>query len=355
MNPKTLPRTFDFERWANRSNEFVQLVRQFAAHDALRSANVEELVLGDEFHRRASRPEDLAFIDFSRPATVGTVNRLGFLAAQRLLLSIHESGVAGHPRDGTERSFDRVQAFCDDEHRILGQRALPFLESFAFDFLERTEVVDDADSGALIERLRKLLGVEAAFWRRAIEDFGRADYFEPALRFSLIQTWSLTGSKRAALGRALGARFFEPLGGENLPRLVAPMPIDAGVRNVAVRCGVERQAHAYWQFYLSTSLASCNLLHALARRPDRALQLYGAAFAAEAEWLAVGCLAGMAASRLGLDGLDGAGLGPSVLDDFIGRFERTLRIVESRWGGSRHQRSLIRACGRHCSWRGCPP
>ncbi len=309
MNDKSAPKTFNFEKWANRSGEFVELIRRFAAHDALRSADVEELVLDDDFHRRALRPEDLSFLDFSRPVTADKASRLGFLAAQRLLLSTYELAVAGHPRDATESSFARVEAFYGDEHRVLGERVLPFLESYAFDFLERTPEVSDAGSASPVDRLQTLLEVEAAFWRRAIEDFGRTDYFESGLRFSLIQTWSLLGSKRAALGRAVGARFFEPLGVDLLPRLALPMSIDSGVQSVAARCGVERKAHAYWQFYLSTSLASCNLLHALARRPDRALRLYGAAFAAEAQWLGVGCLAGMAASRLGVRGTKRSRLG----------------------------------------------
>ena len=52
-------------------------------------------------------------------------------------------------------------------------------------------------------------------------------------------------------------------------------------------CGVTRQTHSYWQFYLPTTLARCNLLYALGSRPDRAFALAGAAFVAEAEHLAL--------------------------------------------------------------------
>ncbi len=325
-------RSFDFEKWAPRTNEFVPLIRRFAEHEALRSATVDELVLGDEFHRRPLRPEDLSFIDFSRPVTEGNAHQLGFLAAQRLLLSIHELGVAGFPRDSAPETFSRIAAFYDDEQRVLGARVLPFLEAFSFDFVEPAPLATDIRRGALVDQLRQVLSVEAAFWRRALENFGRASYLEQGLRFSLIQTWSLIDSKRAALGRAAGARFFEPLGAENLPRVIGAMPIDGLVRDVALRAGVERQAHGYWQFYLSTSLASCNWLHALARRPDRALQLYGAAFVAEAEWLAVGCLAGMAAARFGLEETRTPNWGQAVFNDVLDRFERTLSIVEQKWG-----------------------
>ena len=331
-------RTFDFDNWDGHARGATEAIRQFAAHEALRSAMVDELELDDEFHRRAARPEDLSFIKFSRPANAETVTQLPFLASQRILLSIHELGVAGLPRDGSAESFDRVARFYDEEHRMLGTQILPFLEAFAFDFLERNREEDAAPQSVgarkqeLVVRLRTLVRTEAAFWTSAFERFVQTGYLEEGVRFALIQNWSLAASKRTALARATASRFFEPLGPSLAPRLVTNAPSDADIRRLALRCGVKRQQHAYWQFYLSTSLASCNLIHALARRPDRALRLYGAAFVAEAEWLAFGCLTGMASAKLGLEEAQTGAETRSLVDDLAHRFEESLDIVERRWG-----------------------
>ncbi|WP_394844482.1 hypothetical protein LZC95_46440 [Pendulispora brunnea] len=336
-DPQSPKRTFAFDDWDGHARGATEGIRQFAAHEALRSAMVEELELDDEFHRRAARPEDLSFIKFSRPVTPDTVTQLPFLASQRILLSIHELGIAGLPRDGSAESFDRVARFYDEEHRMLGAQILPFLEAFSFDFLEREAPSSTgvARKDELLNRLRVLVRTEAAFWGSVFGRFAETGYVEEGTRFALIQTWALAASKRAALARATASRFFEPLGPSLAPRLVTHAPSDANVRRLANRCGVKRQQHSYWQFYLSTSLASCNFLHALARRPDRALRLYGAAFAAEAEWVAFGCLTGMAGAKLGLEGANDVnddGMTHSLVDDLAHRFEQTLDIVERRWG-----------------------
>lgn len=317
-------RTFDFAAWGDYARDLSHRIRQFAAHPALASAQVEELELDDEFHRRALRPEDLSFISFAAPVAESAVHRLPFLAAQRMLLSIYELDVAGLPRDCSAESFARVAAFNDEEHRLTALEVLPFLEAFSFDFLERTPPEEGADLPA---QLAAHLDAQAAHWRVAFERFAKRDYVEDGLRYALIQSWSLAASKRAALARAHGARFFEPLGPELSPRLVTSSLPDADVRRLAQRLGVNRQQHSYWQFYLSTSIGSANLLYALTRRPDRALRAYGAAFAAEAEWLAFGCLLGMGARALGLPEIK-----PGDASELRQRFTRALAVVDKRWG-----------------------
>jgi hypothetical protein len=318
------PRTFDFDTWGAYARDMTQLIRSYAAHPALRSAMVDELELDEEFHRRAARPEDLSFISFGTPVNHGTVTQLPFLASQRLLLSIYESEIAGLPRDGSAESFARVAAFCADEHRLAGAQITPFLEAFSFDFLERAEALPSAE---LADQLAGHLSADAAHFRAVFDRLKQRGYVEQGVRYALIQRWSLAASKRAALARAAAARFFEPLGPELAPRLNVPSLPDAALRRLALHCGVNKRQHSYWQFYLSTSLASCNLLYALTRRPDRALSAYGALFAAEAEWLGFGCLAGAAARELGLPEIP---VGDS--SELVGRFRRVLALVEQRWG-----------------------
>src|SRR3954447_25688712 len=104
-------RLFDFDRFAAAIDQNRELVRQFAAHDAFRSAMVEELELDEDFYRRPLRPEDLSFIKFTEPARAETVARLPFLATQRMLLCINELQITRLPRDEGAKSFDECARF----------------------------------------------------------------------------------------------------------------------------------------------------------------------------------------------------------------------------------------------------
>jgi hypothetical protein len=95
---------FEFSPYLDNREESLTLIRQFAAHDAFRSAVVEELELDEDFYRRPLRPEDLTFLTFETPVRAETVSRLPALATQRLLLSINELDVARLPRAGMRRN-----------------------------------------------------------------------------------------------------------------------------------------------------------------------------------------------------------------------------------------------------------
>jgi hypothetical protein len=326
------PRMFDFTHHRADFDTSVERIRRFAAHDAFRSAMVDELELDEDFHRRPLRPEDLSFIDFATPVVAATVTHLPFLASQRLLLCINELAVARLPRDGATESFHRCAEFYSDDNQALAAQIRPFLENFAFDFLDHATAADEGSSDH-VARLQEMLGAEAAFWSRTFECLVQSGYVEDGLRFMLIQQWCLAPSKRTALARAAASGYFEALASTDWPRFIRDELADATLRRLAARCGVTKREHSYWQFYLSTSLAECNLLHALASRPDRALRLCGAAFAAEAEWMAFAHLAERASLYLatGKDDIS-AEHGIAAGKALLGRFERALGAVARRFG-----------------------
>src|SRR5258706_16213431 len=68
------------------AEELRGLFMAVAKSPAYRSAVVDELTLDDDFCRRPLRPEDLNFIDFSRPVTADTAPSLSALASKRVLL-----------------------------------------------------------------------------------------------------------------------------------------------------------------------------------------------------------------------------------------------------------------------------
>jgi len=324
---------FDFACHAANVEQSAELVRQFAAHEAFRSATVEELVLENDFHRRPLRPEDLSFIDFRAPVTAETFTRLPSLASQRLLLCINELDIAKLPADRSAESLERVARYYRQDGRILAARINGFLEAFAFDHLAHTTLPRGADG--MRACLRDIVREETAFWGRLFGALARQSYVTEGVRFALIQKWCLAAAKRNALAKAEVTGRFDGLASDAWPRLIASDSDDDAVRRIAEACGVTRDVHSYWQFYLSTSLASANLLYGLAALPQNALSLYGAAFAAEAEWLAFGCFIGQAAQQMRIDAFPLPVSDPTT--DLMERFERTLHGVERLFG----ERGLI--------------
>jgi hypothetical protein len=325
---------FNFDSQKDKVDETRQLICEFAEGHPFRSAQVEELELDEDFHRRPLRPEDLSFIGFRKPVRRKTVIRLPFLATQRLLLCINETGIARFPKYTDEGSLSQFNDFYGENNQILGARIRPFLEDFAFDFLSRDPGEEDITIPDLVGKIAATAMEESRFWGQLFGWLASRNYVEDGTRFILMQNWSLASSKRIALARAQASGFFEPVPVGDWPSLEGPMPDDADIQALATQCGITKREHSYWQFYLSTSMARCNLLHALARRPDRALAFYGAAFDAEAHWLAFGCLVGQACDYLQVPSVGRNIDIPTALEDLQRRFQNLLQVVETRFGAA---------------------
>ncbi|MFT4065912.1 peptide synthetase [Paraburkholderia sp.] len=276
---------FDFSPFVGQSERYVDLIRQFAAAQPFRSAEVSELLLDDDYHRRPLRPEDFGFLKFAKPVRMHNVSRLPALASNRTLLSIYELGTARLPRNADANEWAHFTGFYRDDVQVLGAQIAPFLEAYAFEYLSQNQPLP-SDAASAAERLARIVDDEAAFWDQTFARLLRNDYLEEGLRFIMVQRWALAPSKHRALARAAASGLLDMLADDLRAPLDTP-PDDAALcQRVAASVGVTRRQHAYWQFYLPTSMAKCNLLYALARRPDRAFGLAGAAFAAAAESLA---------------------------------------------------------------------
>lgn len=329
---KTQP-LFDFSPYRNSCEETHKLIQEFAAHDAFRSAVVEELELDDDFYRRPLRPEDLTFLTFQEPVRVETVSQLPALATHRLLLSINDLDVARLPRTDDALERERFTQFYSDRNRLLGARLRPFLEHYAFDFLGH-EARPDEGTAQYLARLWALLDEEKTAWVGLFNHLAHRDYLQEGLRCILLQRWCLAPTKRIALTRAAATGYFDMLAASDWPTLKNTWPVDESLKQLAMLCGVTRREHSYWQFYLPTSLASCNLLSALSARPDCALSLYGAAFAAEAEWLAFGTAIAQACPHMVHNRSIEGHAENAAVQELASRFQRSLDSVVHRYGAS---------------------
>jgi mannose-6-phosphate isomerase-like protein (cupin superfamily) len=329
MNPTAFPARFDFAAQYPQRETFLSLLREFAACDPFRSASVDELVLDDDFYRRPLRPEDFNFLQYQKPVRADNVSRLPSLATNRTLLTLNELDIARAPG----RSLDQQQrsaSFYADKQRIIGAQIRPYLEAYAFDYLgDQAQLGETGET--LSARLTATLNDELQFWSTRFDRLLQRDFLEEGLRFIVIQRWATLPSRRTALARAAGSNYFDWLDPELRPSLSSKLPDDATFARIAGMCGVTRQTHSYWQFYLPTTLARCNLLYALGSRPDRAFALAGAAFVAEAEHLAFGGALLKACAHIAPGAAAGASV-ETLRADLQTRFERTIDTLVARHG-----------------------
>lgn len=344
------PALFDFGPFAGQSEAYVVLIKQFAAAQAFRSATVDELVLDDDFHRRPLRPEDFEFLKFMKPVRSDNVSRLPSLASNRTLLSIYELDVTRAPRSANAADWARFTDFYRDDVRTLGAQLAPFLEAYAFSYLGDRATGDESDD-TIAQRLARIADDEGVFWGETFARLGRNDYLEEGLRFIAIQRWALAPSRRHAIDRAAAGGRFDVLPDHARPFVDGNNQDREMIERVAQHVGVTHQQHAYWQFYLPTSMAKTNLLLALARRPDRAFALAGAVFAAQAEWLAfVGALE-RACAHLRSPQRSGGDI-PARRADLDARVRVALQSIGERHGGhARAQFVKGLAAGEHLAER----
>ncbi len=342
---QAMPLLFDFSPFVGQSERYVELIKQFSAAHAFRSAHVSELLLEDDFHRRPLRPEDFEFLKFQKPVRMHNVSRLPALASGRTLLSIYELGVARLPRSADAEEWQHFSGFYGDDVQVFGAQIVPFLEAYAFEYLSQEQALE-AEPAAAATRLKRIVDDETAFWGESFARLMRNDYLQEGLRFITVQRWSLAPSRRRALARATASGFLDMLPESLRPQLQGDLPSDALLEKVAASVGVTRQQHAYWQFYLPTSTAKANLLYALGRRPDRAFGLVGAAFAAEAEWLAFGAALERACAHLVPAGRE-PGEFARRADELVARFEQALRTIAAQFGTPAYTQAVQgAACGR---------
>ncbi|MDN7353675.1 cupin domain-containing protein [Acetobacter senegalensis] len=328
---ETLPRLFDFSRWEGKQPSLRESVIAFAQRHPFRSAVVQELVLDNDFYRRPLRPEDLDFIKFGKPVRRNTYRRLPFFAAQRELFSVNDLETAVWSSNMATQGFTAFDEFYSAENAELGSLMRPFLEDFSFGFLSDRAYSDNPVD--ILNELRDEIQIEGRCWGGLAAMMRERGYEKEGLKFALIQMRSLLPGRRVSLARAAASGYFDWLEPSDRPEFSPDMPSDAALDCVAANCGADRTAHSYWQYYLSTSLAQSNLLNALARRPDRALDLVGAAYIAMASWLGFACFFGQLAGAYGLEDIKGlCDLSDAAFVEIEIRMERVLAQAKARFG-----------------------
>lgn len=264
-----------------------QAVRLYAANPLFKDS--EELIIKDNPYRRPCDPVAIAKMDFDRPLSRNEILGSSALAAHRLLLNIYENDLMFLPENGLASKRADFDRFYSDEGRLLGEVIRPRLEKHVFGFLEDGIQVTGRWT---VEALRSHLGAIIEQHEKSELDIsavvlGSKDPEKAAISL-LVQVASDFLTEASASARNVLGKF-----GSIQSELFKILIDDYGYgvhhakhstlfENTLTTCGLVTQAHAYWQFYLSSSLALANYYHYVSLNHSRFFRYIGAFAFAEA-------------------------------------------------------------------------
>lgn len=241
-------------------------------------------------YRRPVRPQDIETIDFSRRLSREDYPSAAALTGQRLLTNIYESDLLFLPSGDFRRVERDFQEFYSDKVKLAGEQVRPLLERQLFSFLEEEIDVSGRWTEAAMrayfqQRLESITSGESSPLCETIE--GAKDP-QAAADVFLTQLASDFLSEASAMARnVLGS--FGPAQSELFKVLIDEYGY--GVHDTKHSTLFEEtlksrnlafEPHAYWQFYLGTSLSLVTYFHYVSRNHSLYFRYLGALLFTEA-------------------------------------------------------------------------
>ncbi len=291
MSHKIIPETPHAERLLTDYAVFRDCLSHFGRGELFK--DTDEWTLADNPYRRPIRPHVLHHLDFSRPATPGELLNYSSLAANRALLSIYETDFMFLPARGLEHKLADLESFYDDGRTTAGAVARPWLERYLFSFLDselRTSGAWTPDS--LVDYFRSWAsGAEADSPNPAVDAILSARNREHAARTFVIQLANDFLVESSAMVRNAGGNYGA------LQSALFKIVIDEygyGVHGskhstlyerLMRAVGLSPDCHAYWQFYLTSTLLLNNYYNRICRNHRYFFRYLGAIFYAETTFI----------------------------------------------------------------------
>jgi Iron-containing redox enzyme len=256
-------------------------------------ADTDEWLSHDNPYRRTLRPHVFKHLDFSEPVPWSEILTYTSLAANRTLLTIYEQDFVLLPEGGMESKRADFAEFYSGRSIALGSVARPWLEHYLFASLEReVSITGRWTAGALETYFRDFITT----MRRSSDDkiasavLGSSNR-EHAARTFLIQLAGDFLLEASAMARnVLGHH--GPLQSELFKIVIDEYGY--GVHDAKHSTLFEKlmrtqdldpRPHAYWQFYLTSSLLLNNYYNRIGRDHSFFFRYLGAIFQAETSFI----------------------------------------------------------------------
>lgn len=250
-----------------------EALERYLSNPMFRAARFEELVVDDNPYRRPVRPEDIGMVDFSTPLRATHFAQLSGLMAHRMLLNIYDSRKMLVPERPDEAKWRDFRRFYDPSTRFLGDLVRPHLERHVFSFVRQAARPAEGSRTAILARLGEL----ATRRRECAAELARV-VGEAADRDAMAATVAVQ-----QLALALNLRHRPVAGVPALTEAAAAVVpyqqavAEAGqaVRRISEQATLRTAPHAYYQYYLPSTLALMNHVNAALQDPGQVFALAG--------------------------------------------------------------------------------
>jgi quercetin dioxygenase-like cupin family protein len=261
--------------------EIKRYVELYAANPLF--AHHDEWVIADNPYRRPIDQQALARHDFSRPLKREEAFSSSALAGQRMLFNVYETDLVFLPEKDFAAKKADFERFYSNENKLLGELIRPTLEAHLFGFLDEELDISGKWSAAAV----------ASYLQHLVENHERSELDilsavlaspdpEQAALTLLIQVagdflTESSSSARNLLGKfgVVQSELFK-IAIDDYGYGVHQAKHSTLFENTMATCGLSTEAHAYWHFYLTGSLALNNYYHYVSRDHSKFFRAIGA-------------------------------------------------------------------------------
>lgn len=269
------------------STDIKPLIERYAARPLFE--NSSEWIIRDNPYRRPVDLKTVQQLDFSSPLNRAEILGTSALAAHRMLLNIYETDLIFLPASDFASKRADFSSYYSNDNKLLGELIRPTLEAHVFSFLKDEINVTgkwtvDALQSYMQAILEKHEKSELDICKRIVASANP----QRAARALLIQVAGDFLSEASASSRNILGKYGEiqselfKIVIDDYGYGVHPAKHSTLFENTLATCELMSDVHAYWQFYLSSSLAINNYYHYVSRDHSKYFQAVGAIAMAEA-------------------------------------------------------------------------
>lgn len=268
-------------------DEIKRLIELYAARPLF--DNTPEWIIRDNPYRRPVNWNAVRQLDFSTPLTKAEIFGANALAAHRMLLNIYETDLIFLPESNFAAKRNDFASYYSNDNKLLGELIRPTLEAHVFNFLkDEINVTGRWSVEALKSYLQSIIAKHEQSELEICNAILDSANPERACRGLLIQVAGDFLSEASASSRNILGKYGEiqselfKIVIDDYGYGVHPAKHSTLFENTLSTCGLMSDVHAYWQFYLSSSLALNNYYHYVSRDHSKYFQAIGAITVAEA-------------------------------------------------------------------------
>ena len=267
--------------------EIKPLIELYAARPLFE--NTSEWIIRDNPYRRPVDLKTVQQLDFSSPLTKAEILGTSALAAQRMLLNIYETDLIFLPSSDFASKRGDFSSYYSNDNKLLGELIRPALEAHVFSFLnDEIDITGKWTVEALKSYMQSILQKHEKSELEICQRIVASADPKRAGRALLIQVAGDFLSEASASTRNILGKYGEiqselfKIVIDDYGYGVHPAKHSTLFENTLATCGLMSDVHAYWHFYLSSSLAINNYYHYVSRDHSKYFRAIGAIAMAEA-------------------------------------------------------------------------